>query len=109
MATAFDYRDLQATATRLITKFGTACVVTHLAGGQSRGVIVMPSRVSSDGSIPDVGTVEAKQTVGFIDNVRNAVRPGDTVVADGTTFRVRESVEYKPATTNVAYRVVLDT
>ena len=106
---AFDYLDIQGTATNLITEFGTTCVITHLDGNQSRGVIVLPTRVASDVSIPDVGTVQGTEVVAFINNVRNPVCVGDTVLADGITWRVRESTQYKGATINVAYRVILDT
>lgn len=105
---AFDYLDIRATATRLIANFGSTCTVQHLDGSQSTGVLVLPTRVSSDISIPDVGTVQGTQVVGFINDVANTVCVGDKVTADGLTWRVRESTQYKGSTINVAYRVILD-
>ena len=105
---AYDYTDLQATATALIEEFGGACTITHLDGNQSRGTIVIPTHSASDVSIPDVGTVSGTETVAFINNVRNQVCVGDTVVGYGTTWRVRESAQYKGPEIGLAYRVVLD-
>lgn len=108
MITKFDYSELQARAEDIITKFGGACTITHLAGGSSRGVITLVTQESSDVSIPDVGTVSGTQVVGYIDNVRNAVCVGDTIVAYGQTWRVRESTSYRGPVITLAYRVVLD-
>jgi len=104
----FDYAALQERAEDIITRFGGACTIAHLAGGSSRGTIVMPTHESSDVSIPDVGTVSGTQVVGYIDNVRNAVCVGDTVIAYGQTWRVRESTAYKGPVITLAYRVLLD-
>ncbi len=109
MATQFDYSALQATAKDIVSRFGGSCTITHLAGGASRGTIVLPTQVASDVSIPDVGTVQGTQVVGYIENVTGVVAVGDTIVAYGKTWRVRESTQYKGPTITIAYRVILDT
>lgn len=106
MAT-FDYTDLQATATRLIERFGGPCTIAHHDGTASRGTIVMPTHLARDVST-EVGTVSTTEVVGYIDDVRNPVCVTDKVTAYGQTWRVRESTSYKGPTINLAYRVLLD-
>jgi hypothetical protein len=106
MAT-FDYQNLQATATRLIERFGGDCTITHLTGSSSRGTMAAPTHLSVDEST-EVGTVSSTSVVGFITNVRNPVCVGDTVTGYSKTWRVRESTQYRGPTVDLAYRVLLD-
>lgn len=97
--------------TDLIIELGDSLDVTiaHLDGNQSRGKIVFSSANTTDVSIPDVGTVQGADKVAFITDVRNPICVGDSVTANSITYRVRESKEFKPATINIAWRVLLDT
>lgn len=103
----FDYSGLQATATALIERFGTAATVTHLGGGTSKGTIVLPSHIGTDVST-EVGTVASTAVTGFLNNVKNEVCVGDSITADSKIWRVRESTKFKGATLTSAYKVLLD-
>lgn len=106
-----DYAQLRTDVEAIITDLGDSLDVTiaHLGGGSSRGKIVFSNALTTDVSIPDVGTVQGTNRVAFINDVRTPICVGDSVTANSVTYRVREVVSYKPATINVGYRVVLDT
>lgn len=88
----------------------TSCTVTHLAGSTSNGKIVFSTTDQADASVADVGTVATTTRIGYIDYaVTTEICPGDTVTANGVSYRVRDVRKYEPGTSvNIAWRVTLD-
>ena len=103
----FDYTVLQKKAADIISRFGGPVTISHSDGGQSRGNIVLATNVQANIS-GTADTIRGSEVVGYIENVRNEVKVGDTLTAYGKTWRVRESTSYKGPTITVAYRVILD-
>lgn len=103
----FDYKTLQAKAKDIITKFGAPVTISHSNGGQSRGTIVLATHVEANIS-GTADTIRGSEVVGYIDNVTNEVKVGDSLNAYGKDWRVRESTSYKGPTITLAYRVILD-
>lgn len=106
-----DYAKLRLDVADIIVDLGDGltATVTHLDGNQSRGNIVFSSTDLTDISIADVGTVQGTDRVAYLNDIRNPICVGDTVTANGVAYRVTESKQYKPATINCGWRVLLDT
>lgn len=88
----------------------TPCTVSHLSGNSSSGKIVFSQTDQVDASVADVGTVATTTRTAYIDySVTTEICTGDTVTANGVSYRVREVRKYEPGTSvNIAWRVTLD-
>lgn len=106
---ALDYVKLRSKALSLITETfgGQACTITSVDGNSQSGFIVFTTGDLADESIADVGTVQTSVRTAYINDVSSEPCVGDTVTTNSETYRIQDVRKYKPALTNVAYRLTL--
>ena len=108
---AVDYLKLQSKALDLIQNVfgegGQTCTLTTVDGNTAAGYIVFTTADTTDESVADVGNVSSTVRTAYVNNLTVEPCPGDTITTNSVSYRVIDSRKYKPAVTNVAYRLTL--
>lgn len=106
---AVNYVKLRSKAESLIedTFGGQACTLTSLDGITATGVLVFTTSDTADESVADVGTVNSTTRTAYINDINVVPCVGDTITTESTDYRIVDVRKYRPALTNVAYRLTL--
>ena len=123
---AFDYADATATATELLTDFGTACTVTRVVEGtynpatgtftggsttnQSGIGVLLEYTPQEAGVLQQAGTlVQAsdRKLLLSVSGINNAPEPNDTVTFNGVVYTVIQAKSLAPAGYVVMYELML--
>lgn len=106
-----NYSQLKTDVAALLKDLGVSQlgVVAHSDGNSSKGYVAISTNDIVVTDSAHVSRVVGSQLVGFIEDLKNAPCPGDTLTASNVTYKIREVSAYNPSgKVNVAYKLTLD-